>query len=517
VIRALLILAALTVAGPAFAQVSYTSGPTHTAIAGGIRTTGTLTGTGTLTSYTVLCLLAVANPNAAQTKAGNCGDGNPAIDLEAEVWATGVSNNYDSLMAFPVAKACSVGSNGSNNTSVTCNTIERSPGAGLGIVAIGTLDADSELAAQTVANCDVTLGSALLTGCGPMDWLVPGTRVDLSAGFADLTDAIVECADGSNPTLCAAGQILLEASWLGTSVSSNITVTRDPPFTPAVASSDRVEYALENNKGGNITFGTNGIAGCTEDSPGDGKCTGFEYFEFNVCDVSGVCNMTSGFPAWPERLKVYNGGSRPEIDPRILGPGEPSPLIPPLLFYVGVPLADCAVTALDADDQAVMVSVRTSFPPGTTLGIAGDCTGTPSVQSETATYITIDAMDEGGLYAVPLTVPYWVTDDAITVPTLTDSDLIDAYVDMASARPWLDSTSQLTVTERCEPGADPDEVLSQSPAAGMTVSATAPVAVEVNSDEEECWEMPNVIGELSSDAETIIDGVTGGAVPITLH
>jgi len=72
-----------------------------------------------------------------------------------------------------------------------------------------------------------------------------------------------------------------------------------------------------------------------------------------------------------------------------------------------------------------------------------------------------------------------VTDDAVTMPTIDDSDLDAAISDMAAARPWLDGAG-LSATFQCVPGAE-NLVLSQSPAAGSTIDATETVSVVLSS------------------------------------
>jgi hypothetical protein len=445
-----------------------TVGPTETPIANGHNCAGTVTGSGTITAYCGIANPGAAAPSCTQLKAGTDGSAVALRHSASEVWVTGVSNNFDVAEAGnpPVSDVYFCAANASGDTAVTPFTDQlRSPDASQAITVTTSIAATAMFAVQTVASCDTTDTSALVTGCGAMAWLQPGMLVDLSAGFADLTNVIVECVAGA--TGCEelnSGEIQFETA--ANAASANITVTQDAYYAPTVATGDAIEGNTTTSGGGTITVGVDAEVSCA------GTCSGFQTWTYNVQDVSQATtgNFTSGPPNWGTDDTVYIGSSRPVI----------TSLPDFFLFYEGVALSDVTVSCSEPDSQTTSVTTRTSPPTGTSVASSGAWTGTPTVEDEAGTNLTFDCLDSGGLYATSLGHTFYVTDDEVTNPNGVGDTVAEYRAKLGVVRGWLGLDEQTTETSECSDTVAIDDIISTTPAAAATITATEAVAVSVS-------------------------------------
>lgn len=455
--------AALDAAHPTIGSCSspptYTSGPTETGITNGYNIAGTLTGTGTLISESVGTNPGASTGNCTQTKAGQDGAGVAAPLNASETWTTAVANDYNMTAAgsWPAHKISTCGTGDGGDTAVTTEaSLLRSEDANQNIVTLSSaLAASSPFVLQTVANCDTTNGSPTVTGCGSTAWLEHGMRVDLSAGFADLTDIIVE--DVTVDT------IRLEIN--ANATSSNITVNQDTYFSPSVAQNDIVEIDETTSEGETVTLATDGTISFT---PVAAVCMNIDY---NVQDVSDTSDgdFDTGPPQWSAGDdKFYIFCDRPEI-------GAPA-FDPPFLLYKNVALSGMSFPITDPNSLTTTASGRSGTPTGTTVNANGTWTGTPTVEDENGDFICIDAVNQAGLWATSTCYPYYVTDDSITMPTITDGDAAAAITDMLGVRPWLEPQDQATFTYSFHATVPANTLISQNPAAASTINAVQVVS-----------------------------------------
>jgi hypothetical protein len=440
---------------------SFSAGPSRAAAENGHTISGTITCTGTCTVYAVAVNPGAPAPSCAQIKTGDDGNGTDAAIAANEAWTSGAGDSFALTAAgsWPRHDVHVCGSDGTSNTSVTSFTdVNRSADASQAITVLTSVSATSIFALQTVANCDTTSGSAILTGCGDTSWLQSGMVVDLSAGFADLTNIIVESVTSDTITLELAAN----------STSSNITVTQDTYYSPSVATGDVIEGATT-IEGETVTVGADGEISWP-DATGN-----YATWAYNIQDVSDTSDgdFDSGPPAWSSGDDtVHFFSTRPVIN---LDTGQSA-----YLLYKDVDMGTVSLSCTDADSQTTSIIERDAEPTGTEIATNGNWTGTPTVEDESGSTITLDCSDTGGLYATARQITVYVTDDEVTMPTIDDGSITDALTDLAAVRPWLESIDQLTATYECSSSEDVNQVISQDPAASSTIDATESVSVVVS-------------------------------------
>jgi hypothetical protein len=444
---------------PSFGPV-FTAGPSEAAATNGHTISGTVTCAGTCTVYAVSTNPGAADPSCTQVKAGQDGSSVAARHSANEVWTTAVGDSFALTEAgnAPESDVHICASDGTTDTAVTSLANQlRSPDASQAITELTSVAATSPFALQTVTGCDVVTGSFVATGCGAMAWLQPGMQVDLSAGWADLTNVNVVCAAGIGGT-CAATEIEFEIAANGN--ATNFTVTQDAYYSPTVAADDTIEGNTTTSGGGTITVGVDGSVSCA------GTCSGYQTWTYNIQDVSHATtgNFTSGPPAWGTDDLMHLFSSRPELDAGLQDTA--------FLFYVGVALSGVTLGCTDVDGQTTSVTSRSSPPTGTSIATSGAWTGTATVEAETAAELILDCADTGLLYSIPQSIPVYVTDDAITAPDCVGDTAAECVAELAVVRGWLGDEEQLTEDDSsCSPTVPSGDIISQLPAAAGTLAA----------------------------------------------
>ena len=452
---------------PAASGPTFTSGPTEAPTTNGFTISGTLSGAGTLTAYAVGVNPGDGAPTCTQIKAGQ-NDGGTSADLSAnEVWTTDVGDSFTLTRtgAWPRYDIHVCGSDGSTDTAVTSFTDQdRSADSGQTIQALSSVSATSPFTPQSENTCDTTSGSAILTGCADTSWIQAGMLVDLSAGFADLTDVIVQGVSGSTITLETAAN----------ATSSNITVTENAYFSPTVATGDVVE----------IDDLTSASKAVTIEADGDLVITGltavFQSVDYNVQDVSDA--VSGDFDAGPQAWsggddKFYFYAERPSLND---ADSEP------ILLIKDAAMSTYTFDCSDPQSLSVTVSNRTALPTGLSLASNGQLTGTPTVENETTgTTPVFDCSNDAGLYASPLDTVIYVTDDSVTMPDITGDTVSAALTTLLGSYPWLTDVS-ISVTGLCSTTVTEGDIISQTPAATTLTTATPTVTAVVSTGTAPC-------------------------------
>ena len=446
------------------------SGPTLTGVtisaaANGFNLQGTLTGSGTLTAYGVACEPALSDPSIAQVVAGNCQDGSAALFSGSEVWTTAVQNDFDitDVDAAVRYNVCLAGNDGTTDSDVvSCSELSRSADASQTIVELSAAIAStSAFALQSENTCDATSGSPTLTGCADTSWIIPGMLVDLSAGFADLTDVIVESVSADSITLETAAN----------ATSANITVTQDAYYSPTVATGDWLEHdnSVTCNAGSDaVTIGTDGEISYTATT------CGATYTQLDYCiqDDSSTAGVSFSEPdCWSTDDTFYFFNERPDFLLDEL----------PLVLDINTAMTPYSLTSFctDPDGGSVTIAVRSgSVPTGLTFS-GNQFTGTPTVENESGVFLDMTCADEGGLYASDVQPIYIV--ETVEMPTLTDGDLDAALTDVASSFPWRVDDLNVTAVFRCDNTEAANEVLTQTPTASSEVAADVAITLELAS------------------------------------
>lgn len=364
--------------------ISFTAGPTITAAADGYNIAGTLIGDGTLTAYAIAVNPGAAAPTCTQIQAGDDGSDVaapvPSSPPGSEVWTTGVGNDFDITLsgAWPQYDVHACGSDGAVDTAVTSsNALNRTEDASQTIYEPSSLASTSPFVLQSENTCDTTDTSDTLTGCADTSWLQRGMLVDLSAGFADLTDIIVLNVTASTI------QLEIDAN----STTGNITITQALYYSPTVVAGDAIEMDDANSSSGVMSIEADGDLVCSS-----GTCSGYFTVDYNIQDISDASDgdFDSGPPEWTTGDDVFHVNSSGPVWDDVL---------PPLIFIKdeAISAEDIGSLCSDVDSQALTIEVRTgSLPTGLSLSGAGVFTGTPTVLADVTLNIT--CKDTGDLY-----------------------------------------------------------------------------------------------------------------------
>ncbi len=142
----------------------FTVAPTATATTNGYIISGTITCTGTCTVLAVACAPGDAAPTSAEIETQDCGGGNAALISDAEVWTTGVSNNF-SLTASSLPPRLDVyvsGTDGSTDTAVvSLPESDRAARVGFAIYELSTISATSIFDLDSYFTPDVAGGDVI--------------------------------------------------------------------------------------------------------------------------------------------------------------------------------------------------------------------------------------------------------------------------------------------------------------------------------------------------------------------
>ena len=226
----------------AASTLSFSAGPTFTPATNGQTIGGTLTDVdGTPTVYASAWPPAASAP--ADCDAVIAGSG-AVITASDATWVEDVGDSFAATAANSVPRldwyVCAA--DDSNQTAVTAAADQdRSADAGQTIVALTSVSGTSAFAVHSDSTCDTDGSTAVITGCdsGFLAKLQDGMLVDVSAGFADETDRIVACVNGSNG-LCSSGELALDA--VSDSAETDMTVAIDLYYSATVAAGDVVEH-----------------------------------------------------------------------------------------------------------------------------------------------------------------------------------------------------------------------------------------------------------------------------------
>jgi hypothetical protein len=471
-------LAAIGVANPwpvigvSVNTVPTVSGTSSAAIANGRRLTATYTSASAFTVRAIGCVTSLGTPSAAQIIAGNCADGNPAavVAVPDTSWATTVSDTIDvtEANAYPCMDFHLIASNASGDSAVTSfANVARNANSGKTIVngctGLTSVEYNSIFTRQTDSAGDVDHDGDnpnRISGLSPsqlLPFLVPGMRV-ANSNFACTPTCIVEAVDSD----------YIDLAENAISSQTDSTTTLEAYYSPTVATG----FALESGStslGEAVTWTNGGLFSFPDANGG-----AYRTIEYNLCNQAGACDMSSGPPAWSvgyDTIHLYS--TRPAIEP---DSGAPIPL--PKLLYVGQALAgELNVSCGDPDGQDVTISVVGSIP-GVTISSSGASSGIPSTENESGTTLVRHCVDDGGLWSSPVSQDVYVTDDELSMPSIDGGDIDAAIAALEALRPWIESGNEhgYTYTSICGELEGADEVLSQNPASGATITATEVVS-----------------------------------------
>lgn len=450
---------------------SFTSGPTETPATNGFTIGGTLSGSGTLTAYAVGVNPADGTPTCSNIKSGHH-DGGSAADLSAnEVWTTDVANDFllTKSGAWPRYDIHVCGSDGTTDTSVTSFAgQDRSDDSGQGIQEItSAVSTTSPFNVQSVATADTTLDSAVVADVENLvDYLQDGMRVDMTAGFS-CSPCIVENVGTTTFTLEEAAG----------SNQTNTTAALDTYYSPTVVgggTGDVVELDDQTSASKTVTLEADGDLVITD------MGSAYQTIDYNIQDVSDVIDgdFDSGPPAWTTGDdKFYLNASRPNFDQTVEDP---------ILVIKDEAMTTYTFTCTDPESLTLTWNNRTSLPTGLSLGSSnGQLTGTPTVENETTgTTPTIDCYNAAGLYSTRADTTIFVSDDSVTMPTITGDTVAAALVTLAATYKWLDIT--ITTKAICSADEVAGDIVNQSPTASSTTTATPTFTADVSVGTEAC-------------------------------
>ncbi len=431
------------------------SGVTISAATNGYNLQGTLTGSGTLTAYGVACEPALSDPSVAQVVAGNCQDGTAALFSGSEVWTTGVQNDFDITDANSAVRydVCLAGNDGtSDSTTVSCSEVSRSADTDQSQVELTSVASTSAWALQSENTCDTTNLSATISGCADTSWVIPGMLVDLSAGFADLTDVIVEDVTAST--------IVLENA--ANATSANITVTQDAYFNPTVAAGDWIEYddsaTCSAGSDSGVSIAADGEITYTATNCGSTYTT-VDYCIQDDSSTAGVAFTTPDCWTTDDKLEFF--AVRPDWDLDIDG-GDQT-----IVLDQNVAMTSIDLTALCVDPQALTkdISQRSgTLPSGVSL-TSGTLSGTPTVEDESGTAVVFSCFNTADLYSTTASFDFYVV-DTWQMPTVTGGTLAAALTSILAAAPWrTEDDVTFSTGFACSTSVAVNNIITQVPAA----------------------------------------------------
>ena len=502
---------------PAAAAVTFSVSPTVTATTATSYTLG-YTVTGATTVYFVACNPGETVPDATEVAAGDCGSGadaeaaaNEAVSGADTTAITGIKMPFHDIYAIPT----------SGGTVVTLADEDRAEDTDQEIVTLASVAATSVFALSSDTTGDTTADSFTITGMTDTSDFAKGMIVDVSAGFADLTDLIIV----ADPT---ATTITLETA--SNATTSNITVTSNVYFNPTVAAADYVEAdsyatplvsdgthtgsnnaatltdsaaayttnALINSKVSNDTDGSSCVitantattvtctlTGGTQndwdtaeiytiwpvitwETDGDfsytdvsgGALTSIDYCIQDVSDATGQYTVPA---CWTTDDKIYLFNTAPNFDD--MNAGEDI-----LIFDEDVALSGVTMTnyCADTDSHTLSFAFTGTPPTGVTYNSNGTITGTSSSEDETGAALSVLCQDPGLLSARQAFTIY--TLNTYTAPDCTDGNTVaECLIEWDTAAPWYGVNLSISTSGECSSTVSTNDIISQSPEASSEV------------------------------------------------
>lgn len=427
--------------------VTFSVSPTVTATTATSYTLG-YTVSGATTVYFVACNPGESAPDAAEVEAGDCGSGADA-EAAANEAVSGADTTVISSIKMPYHDIYAIPESG--GSVVTLADEDRAEDTNQDFVTLASVSATSFFALSTDSTGDTTDTSFVIAGMADTSDFAVGMLVDVSAGFADLTDLLVTGITSTSLTLEIASN----------ATTSNITVTSNVYFNPTVAAGDVVEAdvyanpvssdgfhtgsgnaatltdstaayttnALINSRISNDTDGsactitantattvTCTLTGGTQndwdvddaytilplitwETDGDFSYTAFSggvltTIGYCIQDVSDATGEFTVPACWTTDDVIYLFNTAPNFDD--MGAFDDI-----LIFDVDVALSgvDLANYCTDVDSQTMAFAYTGTPETGVTFNSDGTVTGTSTVENESGAAMSVLCGDPGELYA----------------------------------------------------------------------------------------------------------------------
>ena len=447
---------------PSEVPPSFTAGPTYAAAANGFTIGGTVDINATV--YAVAVNPGAATPNCTQVQAATDGSDVAAAISANEAWTGTSADSFALTVANKWVRydvhICATAATG-DSVVTSASDQNRSADANQTIVVLTSISATSIFALATDVACDTTSGSPILTGCADTSDFQRGDRLDVSAGFADLTDLVVLAVTSSTIT------VKRDAN----ATSSNITVTKVVFYNSSVASGDVIEH----DDTVVCSAGTDAVTWAVDGDFSYTATCGSTLTTLDYC-IQDVSHASSGIfttPAcWATDDKVYLFNTAPVCD------SEPTGILW-LTEDAAMAEEDFLPLCNDADGQALTATVFSGvLHNGLSFSAAGSLSGTPDIEDESGVTYRLKFCDLGELCdTIDDRVIYVV--NTVQTPDFTVTDLTGALALYDGAWPWNAGDRNFTATFTC--GAEAvNEVLSQTPAAAGEVGAEQAVTVIVS-------------------------------------
>lgn len=449
--------------------VAFSSGPTVAAATDGFTVSGTITNENA-TVYAVACLPGDADATFAQVTAGNCTGGDTAEFSASEAWTADAADSFSLTGTNPLAryKVCVAADGTAGDTGVTCTTANRSADLGQTIQVLTTPSATSFVSQPTDNTGDTDGSTAVITGMTDTSGFAAGMEVTVTAGFPTTGPYVINSVGGSSITLDV----------VSNSSQSNITVTAEQYFDPAVVAGDIVE----GDTAVSCAAGTDAI---TIDPDGDLSYTAancgpnLASWDYSIQDASDTVDGLFTSPTDANFViddTVFFFNNAPECD---LESNESIIVLSVNAAMIAVDMSDFVS---EPDGQGVAYSLATQSatqPTGTTLNSGtGSFSGTPTVEDETGANYVVKVSDPGALSCTMAFTVYVV--DTWTMPTLTGTSSSGWVSQVQANAPWRTDLS-VGVSTQCDNGVAIDNIISQTPIAGEISDPSASVSVVVSS------------------------------------
>ena len=500
---------------PAAAGVTFSVSPTVTATTATSYTLG-YTVTGATTVYFVACNPGETVPDATEVETQKCGSGaaaeayaNEAVTGADTTAITGIKMPFHDIYAIPA----------SGGTVVTLADEDRAEDTNQDFVTLASVSATSFFALSSDTTGDTTDTSYVIAGMADTSDFAVGMLVDVSAGFADLTDLLVTGITSTSLTL----EIAANAT------SSNITVTSNVYFNPTVAAGDVIEAdayanpvptdgthtgsgnaatltdstaaftvdALINSRIANDTDGsactitdndattvTCTLTGGTQNdwdvddaytilplitwqTDGDFSYTAFSgtvltTLSYCIQDVSDATGQFTVPACWTTDDVIYLFNTAPNFDD--MGEGDDVLILDEDVALSGVTMTSYCT---DADAHTLTFTFTGTPPTGVTYNSNGTITGTSSSEDETGAALSVLCQDPGLLSARQAFTVF--TLNTYTAPDCSGNTVAECLIEWDTAAPWYGVNLSISATGACSPTVSTNDIISQIPAAASEV------------------------------------------------
>lgn len=424
---------------------SFTSAPSCSATTNGVSCN--YTASAASTAYGVGVAPADGVPTCTQIKAGQNDGGTAALSSGSDA-NTGTADTINITATGNIPRLdyhfCLNNAGGDSAVDSSQSDKDRSANSGKTLTALTSVASTSFLVNPTDATGDTDGSTAVITGMTDTSDFEVGMLVDVSAGFADLTDLLV-----FNKT---ATSLTLEIN--SNSVQANITVTGNDYFDPDAATGDVIEGA------------TTAVCDAGTDSPVTWDVDGdFSYpatncgaslttIDYCIQDVSAANGLTTTpGDCFTTYDKLYLFNSAPTLE------GLPDILI----WDINVALSGVSLSGYcgDADSQPLTYITRAgAWPTGVSLAVDGTLSGTPTVENESG--VTLDNIcQDPGLLASAFDVTVYVI-DTWTMPDCTGDTVAACITAVDAVAPWYGGVG-ISADGECSATVPTDDIISQSP------------------------------------------------------